>query len=87
MTAPRPDDATYESTISALAGALDRAAATPAGRLTDAALGVRLAQLIWNSEPDQALRDAASKNALRSQLLVVLAHRSDCQGAAGPTIA
>lgn len=65
MTAPRPDDVTYESMITALAGALDRGATTTASPLPDSALGARLATLIWNSEPDQALRDAASKSELR----------------------
>lgn len=64
-TARRPDNRTYESTISALTSALDRGAPTTAGPLMGTALGVRLAKLIWNSEPDRGLRDAASNGRLR----------------------
>ena len=64
MGAPRPDSKTYESTIAALTSALDRAARTTAGPLTDTELAVRLAKLIWNGEPDQPLRDAAAKGRL-----------------------
>lgn len=65
MSASRPDNGTYESTIVGLTGAMDRAAATIGDPLTDTALAVRLAQLIWNSEPDRLLLEAASKGGLR----------------------
>jgi hypothetical protein len=64
MGATRPDSNTYESAIAALTSTLDRAAKTTAGPLTDTELAVRLAKLIWNSEPDQPLRDAAAKGRL-----------------------
>jgi len=64
MTAPRPDSKMYESTIAALTGNLDRAATTTADPLTDTQLASRLAKLIWNGEPDQALRDAAAQGRL-----------------------
>jgi hypothetical protein len=63
MAAPRPDSKTYESTIAALTSTLDRARMT-AGPLTDTELALRLARLIWNSEPDQPLRTAAAKGKL-----------------------
>jgi uncharacterized protein DUF1592/uncharacterized protein DUF1588/uncharacterized protein DUF1585 len=65
MASPRPDAKTYESTIAALTSALDRAANTAEGPWTDVELAVRLAKLIWNGEPDQPLRDAASTGGLR----------------------
>jgi hypothetical protein len=62
VAAPRPDDPTYEATISALTLALDRThASAPA---SDAELAARLAKFIWNTEPDQQLRDDASKGRL-----------------------
>jgi len=64
MGAPRPDSTTYESTISALTSALDRAAQATVAPWTDKELAVRLAKLIWNAEPDQALSDAAAKGRL-----------------------
>jgi mono/diheme cytochrome c family protein len=64
MSAPRPDSTTYESTIAALTGTLDRAARTTADPLTETELAVRLAKLIWNGAPDQPLRDAAAKGML-----------------------
>jgi hypothetical protein len=79
MTSPRPDSDTYESTISALTNALDRAATPTARPLTDTELASRLAKLIWNGEPDQPLRDAAANGTLhdaqtlRSQVRRLLA--------------
>jgi hypothetical protein len=76
---PRPDSTTYESTISVLTSALDRAAQATVAPWTDKELAVRLARLIWNAEPDQPLSDAAAKDslhdarALRSQARRMLA--------------
>lgn len=64
MTAPRPDNKTYDSTISTLTESLDRTARPSAPPPTDTELAVRLAKLIWNSEPDQQLRDAATQGRL-----------------------
>jgi len=68
MAAPRPDSKTYESTISALTGTLNRAAETTTNPLSDTEvalrLATRLATMIWNGEPDQPLRDAAAKGGL-----------------------
>jgi hypothetical protein len=41
-----------------------RTARITAGPLTDTELALRLAQLIWNGEPDQPLRDAAATSRL-----------------------
>jgi hypothetical protein len=65
MAAPRPDSRTYESTISALTSALDRAAETTASPLSDTEVAVRLARMIWDDEPDQPLTDAAAKGRLQ----------------------
>jgi hypothetical protein len=63
MGAPRPDSKTYESTISELTDAMDRVAV--AGKpLTELAIAARLARLVWNTEPDQPLLDAAAKGQL-----------------------
>jgi hypothetical protein len=64
MAAPRPDSKIYESTISALTSALDRAGEGTTHPLSDAEVALRLATMIWNSEPDQPLRDAAAKGGL-----------------------
>jgi len=69
--APRPDDALYQSAISAAESALDRAypANTPlnsTNRVSDAELAGRMAKFIWNAGPDAALLDAANKGALRN---------------------
>jgi hypothetical protein len=64
MGAPRPDSKTYESTISALTDAIDRVAVA-AKPLTDRDIASRLARLVWNTEPDQPLLDAAAKGQLR----------------------
>src|SRR5262249_38242310 len=64
MTAPRPDSKTYEATIAALTSNLDRAATTTTVPLTDTELALRLAKLLWNSEPDKELRDAAAQGTL-----------------------
>ena len=47
MAAPRPDSKTYESTISALTSALDRAAGTITDPLSDTEVALRLAKMIW----------------------------------------
>jgi len=47
-----------------LTRALDGAANFSAARVTDTELAVRLARMIWNSEPDQPLRDAAAQGRL-----------------------
>src|SRR5262245_30650237 len=65
MGAPRPDNKTYELTISTLTTTIDRAAAVTAPPLTDPELARRLARMIWNAEPDQPLLDAAAKGTLR----------------------
>jgi Protein of unknown function (DUF1592)/Protein of unknown function (DUF1588)/Protein of unknown function (DUF1585)/Planctomycete cytochrome C len=64
MTAPRPDSKTYDSTIAALTGALDRAATNTAAPPTDTEIALRLGKLIWNAEPDKELRDAAVQGRL-----------------------
>jgi hypothetical protein len=64
MAAPRPDSKTWESTISALTGTLDRAAETTTYPWSDTEVALRLATMIWNGEPDQPLRDAAAKGGL-----------------------
>ena len=62
--AARPDSKTYDSTIAALADAMDRVAL--AGRPpADLEIAARLARLIWNSQPDQPLLDAAAQGQLR----------------------
>jgi hypothetical protein len=62
--APRPDSKTYESTISALTGTLDRAAETTTYPFSDTEVALRLGTMIWNAEPDQPLRDAAAQGRL-----------------------
>jgi hypothetical protein len=64
MGAPRPDSKAFESTISALTGALDRAQQTATSPLSDTEIALRLATMIWNGEPDETLRDAAAKGRL-----------------------
>jgi hypothetical protein len=64
MAAPRPDNKTYESMISALTSTLDRAAETTTYPLSDTEVALRLARMIWNGEPDQPLRDASAKGRL-----------------------
>jgi len=64
MAAPRPDSKIYESTISAITSALDRAGEATTHPLSDTEIALRLATVIWNSEPDQPLRDAAAKGSL-----------------------
>lgn len=61
---PRPNQAAYESAISSLAAALDRASAkkTPP---SDAEIASRLAQLLWSSPPDQPLLDAVKSGRLK----------------------
>jgi hypothetical protein len=63
--APRPDGMTYESTIAALTGTLDRKAKATATDVADANLASRLAKLIWNGEPDRLLSDAAANGRFR----------------------
>src|SRR5688572_13712648 len=63
MGAARPDSKAYDSTISALTDAMDRVAV--AGKpLTELEIAFRLARLVWNTEPDQPLLDAAAKGQL-----------------------
>ena len=63
MGAARPDSTTYDSTISALTGAIDRAA--PARKpLTELEIASRLAKLLWNTAPDRPLLDAVAKGQL-----------------------
>jgi hypothetical protein len=64
MGAPRPDSKTYELTIAALTGTLDRSATATTAPLTDTELALRLARLLWNGEPDEELRDAAARGTL-----------------------
>jgi Protein of unknown function (DUF1592)/Protein of unknown function (DUF1588)/Protein of unknown function (DUF1585) len=64
MAVPRPSSETYESTISALTSALDRAAENSTYPLSDTEVALRLATMIWNGEPDQPLRDAAAEGRL-----------------------
>lgn len=64
MGAARPDSKTYDSTIAALTEAMDRVAV--AGRPpTELEIASRLARLIWNTDPDHLLLDAAAKGQLR----------------------
>lgn len=67
---PRPDDAMYESAISTMESALDRAypmnvPLTTATRVSDAELADRMAKFIWNGAPDSLLLEAAKKGNLR----------------------
>ena len=63
MGAARPDSKTYASTISALTDAIDRAAIA-SKPLAELQIASRLARLVWNTEPDQPLLDAAAKGQL-----------------------
>jgi hypothetical protein len=63
MGAARPDETTYDSTISALTGAIDRAA-TAHKPLAEQEIASRLARLVWNTEPDRPLLDAVAKGQL-----------------------
>ena len=63
MGAPRPDGKAYESTIAALTDAMDRAA-TAARPLAELQIASRLSRLLWNTEPDRPLLDAAAKGRL-----------------------
>jgi mono/diheme cytochrome c family protein len=61
--AARLDGKTYETMISALTDAMDRVAV--AGKpLTEREIAFRLARLVWNTEPDPPLLDAAAKGQL-----------------------
>jgi hypothetical protein len=66
----RPDDAVYQSAISAAELALDHAypvnSSLNADRASDADLAVRIAGFIWNSNPDAALLDTVQKGTLRN---------------------
>jgi hypothetical protein len=63
MGAARPDSRTYDSIISALTGAIDRAA--PARKpLAEPEIASRLARLVWDTAPDGPLLDAAAKGQL-----------------------
>jgi hypothetical protein len=63
MGAARPDSKTYDATISALTDAIDRAAIAGRPR-TELEIASRLARLVWNTDPDQPLLDAAAKGRL-----------------------
>ena len=63
MGAARPDRKTYESTISTLTDAMDRAAIARKP-LAETEIANRLARLVWNTEPDRPLLDAAAKGQL-----------------------
>lgn len=63
MGAARPDRTTYDATISALTGAIDRAA-TARQPLAERAIASRLARLVWNTEPDRPLLDAVANGQL-----------------------
>lgn len=63
MGAARPDNTTYDSTIAALTGAIDRAA-TARTPLAELEIATRLARLVWNTEPDRPLLDAVAKDQL-----------------------
>lgn len=76
MAARRPDDSTYESTVSALTSRLDRDEKPNAHPSTGVELAVRLARLLWSGEPDQPLRDAAAGGTLhQTQVLRAQARR------------
>jgi hypothetical protein len=67
---PHPEDAVYQSAISAAESALDRAypmivPLTASNRVSDAELAGRMAKFIWNETPDPALLDAVEKGDLR----------------------
>jgi hypothetical protein len=67
---PHPEDAVYQSAISAAESALDRAypmnlPLTASNRVSDAELAGRMAKFIWNGTPDTALFDAVKKGDLR----------------------
>ena len=66
---PHPDDAVYQSAVSAAESALDRAypnvPLTATNRVSDAELAGRMAKFIWNGSPDTALMDAVKKGDLR----------------------
>lgn len=64
--ATRPDSRTYDSTISALTDAIDHGA-TVGRPSTDLEVASRLARLVWNTEPDQPLLDAAVKGQLHDR--------------------
>jgi hypothetical protein len=69
MGAPRPDERTYLSAISALESALDQAypnkPLTAGNRVSDMELAGRMAKFIWNESPDSLLLDAAKKGDLK----------------------
>ncbi len=68
--APRPDNHTYDSAIAALTADLDRAAAGDTGSAAEIEVAKRLARMVWNSDPDQPLRDAAAAGRLRDTTVV-----------------
>lgn len=65
MGAPRPDAITYDATIAALTGAIDRTS-TVSAPIADLQIAARLARLLWNAAPDQPLLAAATKGELRN---------------------
>jgi hypothetical protein len=64
MGSPRPDNKTYDSIISGLTDAIDRATAKRAP-LKELEVASRLARLLWNIDPDRPLLEAAAKAQLR----------------------
>lgn len=68
VASPRPDNGTYESAIAALTRDLDRGQV--AALVSDTDVAVRLARLIWGDEPDQQLRDDASKGRLADTVVL-----------------
>jgi hypothetical protein len=63
MGAARPNSRTYDSLVSDLTGAIDRAA-TARKPLTELEIASRLARLLWNAEPDRPLLDAVAHGQL-----------------------
>ena len=66
---PRPNQATYESVISSLAGALDRGKPVKP-QPGDSEIATRLATLLWNGPPDQQLLDDAKKGRLKNPAIL-----------------
>lgn len=71
----RPDEAVYQSAISAAELALDHAypvntSLNTADRVTDAELAVRMAKFIWNGNPDAILLDVVQRGRLRDSAVL-----------------
>jgi hypothetical protein len=68
-----PDAATNQSMIKVLESALDWGYPEPVSsgdRASDGEVAVRLARLVWNSDPDQVLLDAAKRGLLRDSAVL-----------------